>query len=212
MAESTNPAAPAPRRREPRAATNEAPAPRAGELSAAAKAALAAASRDREAAPPRMGQRAQVDAIAALIEGGGESGERAPRRDRGRGNGADDEPAGDPPAARRRRGEVAEEERGTEEAATGDDAERRQEGADHDDGEHDDGEGEQHGDDDSVTLDDLARHAGLTAQELNKLPVRVGPDSMTFGELKAKLPDLAKLEQSRAEFEERRDLAELELI
>src|SRR5262245_5845419 len=210
MAESQQTAAPPPpRRRDPKAATNEATPGKPGELTAAAKAALAAASRDREAAPPRLSGRAQVDAVAALIEGGsteqdagddGERQQRQPERRRRGSNGAaggaeiagDDESEGVGEAEARRR-------RGDDEGDAGED-----DGAD--------GEDDAHGDDDSVTLDDLARHAGLTAQEINKLPVRIGPDTLTLGELKARLPDLAKLDASRAEFEERRELAELEII
>lgn len=54
-----------------------------------------------------------------------------------------------------------------------------------------------------LTIDLVAEKLGLSKDELNKVEVRVGPDTLTLGELKAKLPELAKLETKRVEFDSR---------
>lgn len=56
-----------------------------------------------------------------------------------------------------------------------------------------------------VTIDDLADQLGLTRKELNSVTVQVGADTMTLGELKAKLPELAKLAGDRVKWETERD-------
>jgi hypothetical protein len=77
----------------------------------------------------------------------------------------------------------------------------------------DDDQAEQlHGDDDETSLDDLARALRVTPKELNKVTLQVGDQKLTLGELKAKLPMLAKLEQERAEFADQRQTTELEQI
>lgn len=62
------------------------------------------------------------------------------------------------------------------------------------------------------TLDDVAKKLGLTKAELNAVEVAVGHERMTLGELKAKLPELAKLDKSRAEYEEGKGEWELQRI
>jgi hypothetical protein len=86
----------------------------------------------------------------------------------------------------------------------------------HDDGgeEKDGDEDEEHGagEDTPVSLDDVAKAVGLSKTELNAVEVRVGPDKLTLGELKAKLPEVARLAHDRLEFEERKTATELEQI
>jgi hypothetical protein len=76
------------------------------------------------------------------------------------------------------------------------------------------GEGEpgSAGEPEPFTLESIAERLELTNQELNKAVVRVGHEEMTLGELKAKLPELAKLEQTRAQFDERVGTWELSKI
>jgi hypothetical protein len=79
-----------------------------------------------------------------------------------------------------------------------------------DDADEDQGE---HADDATPTLDDLAEHAGLTAADLNKLPVKVGGGvTLTLGEMKSRWSELVKLDTVRAEFEERQQAQELDAI
>jgi len=63
-----------------------------------------------------------------------------------------------------------------------------------------------------ASIDDVGKAAGLTKGQLNQIEVRVGPDVMTLGEMKAKLPELARLGSDRLEFEQRKELTELEQI
>lgn len=63
-----------------------------------------------------------------------------------------------------------------------------------------------------ATADDAAKALGLSRKEFNALTVQVGADSMTIGELKDKLPELAKLDRSRAELDDERGTWELERI
>jgi len=79
-------------------------------------------------------------------------------------------------------------------------------------GDEDDGDAgrEEHGQ--LLTVDDAAKRLGLTRQEFNALQVQVGADSMTLGELKAKLPELMKLDSGRAELDDARGTWELERI
>jgi hypothetical protein len=74
------------------------------------------------------------------------------------------------------------------------------------------GEPGSEGEPEPLTLDSVAERLELTNAELNKALVRVGPDTMTLGELKAKLPELAKLDESRAQLEERVGSWELQKI
>lgn len=74
------------------------------------------------------------------------------------------------------------------------------------------GEGEPDDDAGPGTIDDVAKRLGLTRKELNAVEVEVNGDKMTLGELKAKLPELVKLDQSRAEWEESRDKQGLEVL
>jgi hypothetical protein len=62
------------------------------------------------------------------------------------------------------------------------------------------------------SLDAAAKALGLTRSEFNALPVQVGPHTLTLGELKAKLPDLVKLDQSRAEVDDARGEVELRRV
>lgn len=183
------------------------------ELSDAAKAALAQASQQRAEAPPRMGQREQIQAVQALIEG------------------ADSEPAGDPDGAddgrdsngrfRRREREAPDDADGT--GADDSDPDGREEGQqrraddEREDDADDDGQEREHGADDMSTLDDLARAAGLTRRELNKLPLNItGPKgeawTIELGELKTRMADLYKLDHDRAEYAESRSQFELERV
>jgi hypothetical protein len=77
-----------------------------------------------------------------------------------------------------------------------------------------DGEGEAPGaeSDDPVTLDDVADAIGLSRRELNQVSVEVDGKAMTLGELKAKLPQLAKLEADRVAFTSERDRWGLERV
>src|SRR6478736_3832846 len=52
-----------------------------------------------------------------------------------------------------------------------------------------------------ASLDEAAKALGMTRQEFNAIPVSVGAESMTLGELKAKLPELLKLDASRERLE-----------
>jgi hypothetical protein len=63
-----------------------------------------------------------------------------------------------------------------------------------------------------LTADDAAKRLGLTRQEFNALQVQVGSESMTLGELKAKLPEVLKLDSGRAELDDARGTWELERI
>jgi hypothetical protein len=68
------------------------------------------------------------------------------------------------------------------------------------------------GEPEPLTLDAVAERLELTKAELNQALVRVGPDTMTLGELKAKLPELAKLDETRAQFDERVGTWELQKV
>jgi hypothetical protein len=63
-----------------------------------------------------------------------------------------------------------------------------------------------------ASLDEAAKQLGMTRQEFNAIPVQVGAESMTLGELKARLPDLLKLDQNREQLEDARGTWELERI
>lgn len=80
----------------------------------------------------------------------------------------------------------------------------------------DEQQGEHEGTDEETnftgSLDDIAKALGLSRTELNAVEVQIGPHKMSLGELKAKLPELVKLEDSRLEFEQRREVVELEQI
>lgn len=62
------------------------------------------------------------------------------------------------------------------------------------------------------SLDDVAELAGLTRGQLNAIPVQIGDKVLTLGELKAKLPELAKVDATRAELEEQRGTIELRRV
>ena len=79
-------------------------------------------------------------------------------------------------------------------------------------GEEGDGDGSADPDGKPASLDDVAKRLGMTRQELNSIPVQIGAESMTLGELKAKLPELVKLDQSREELDDERGTWELERI
>lgn len=79
------------------------------------------------------------------------------------------------------------------------------------DGEEGDEEGDE-GDARPSTIDDVAKKLGLSRKELNAVEVEVNGDKMTLGELKAKLPELVKLDSVRAEWEESRDKQGLEVL
>jgi hypothetical protein len=63
-----------------------------------------------------------------------------------------------------------------------------------------------------VTADDAAKRLGLTRQQFNALTVQVGSESITLGDLKAKLPELVKLDSARTELDDERGTWELERI
>lgn len=63
-----------------------------------------------------------------------------------------------------------------------------------------------------TSLDDAARRLNMTRQELNKLPVQVGDQTMTLGELKAKLPELLKVGADREKLSDERGEWELEKV
>lgn len=191
-------------RRDAKATANEA-APPKSELTATAKAALAAASRDRQATPGRMGAKERVDAVAALIDGGSGADEQQPESNTGKRKprrGAQDD------AESRAVNEDSEADHGE----PGEQREKRSRDDEGDEGDEDESKGE-HDDEDSPTLDDLAAHAGLSAADLNKLPVKLGGNvTLTLGEMKARWSELAKLDEVRAEFDERKQQQELDAI
>ena len=76
-------------------------------------------------------------------------------------------------------------------------------------GEADDGDG---GDAPPASLDDVAKRLGMTRQEFNAIPVQVGGDTLTLGELKAKLPELARLDKDREALDDERGNWELERV
>ncbi|HSC79914.1 MAG TPA: hypothetical protein VLC08_06155 [Chitinolyticbacter sp.] len=103
--------------------------------------------------------------------------------------------------------------------AEGDDDQAGKRGPDDGDPDDDDqGDPDEEGDEDDAgqdkpaTLDEAAKRLGMTRQEFNAIPVQVGAQSMTLGELKAKLPELLKLDQSREQLEDDRGTWELERI
>jgi hypothetical protein len=53
-----------------------------------------------------------------------------------------------------------------------------------------------------LTIEGVAEKLGISNAELNKVKLKVGPDELTLGELKAALPKVAKLEADREEFSE----------
>lgn len=71
------------------------------------------------------------------------------------------------------------------------------------------GEGGQAG---PLTLAGVAERLGITNKELNAVEVAVGADRMTLGELKAKLPELAKFERARVDFEDERSTWQLKHV
>lgn len=79
-----------------------------------------------------------------------------------------------------------------------------------DEGDEDEGEGSQAAQ--VSTIDDAAKALGLSRSEFNALEVKVGNETMTLGELKAKLPEVLKLDKSRTEFDDARGQWELERI
>lgn len=58
------------------------------------------------------------------------------------------------------------------------------------------------GEGEPLTIEGVAEKLGISNAELNKVKLKVGPDELTLGELKAALPKVAKLEQEREEFTE----------
>jgi hypothetical protein len=102
----------------------------------------------------------------------------------------------------------------------GDDAEQlgQQRAADDpgDDDDTDDDDEDPDGDDAGpgpvANLDDAAKRLGMTRQEFNAIPVQVGGASLTLGELKAKLPELLKLDARAAELDDARGGWELERV
>lgn len=63
-----------------------------------------------------------------------------------------------------------------------------------------------------ATLDDVAKRLGLSKSELNAVEVAVGHERMSLGELKAKLPELARLDKSRTEHDDAKSNWELQRI
>jgi hypothetical protein len=82
----------------------------------------------------------------------------------------------------------------------------RAEGAGADDGAGDEGAGEgvagEGSEGEPLTIEGVAEKLGISNAELNKVKLKVGPDELTLGELKAALPKVAKLEADRETFEE----------
>lgn len=143
----------------------------------------------------------RTDAVAALIDGGASAAD-------GQGDGTERKRRGErvAPGALDDSGQGDVDEHGTD-ADQG-----RSDGDDDDEGDQGQQEGE-HADDATPTLDDLAKHAGLTVAELNKLPVKLGAGvTLTLGEMKARWSELAKLDTVRAEFDERKQQQELDAI
>jgi hypothetical protein len=192
---------PAPRqKRDAKATANEATGQRA-ELTPAAKAALAAASRDRGAAPARMGAKERVDAVAALIDGGSGDDRPASGNKRQRSRAQDDGASG-----------AVDEVDGVDDAQADEGGEHRGQDDEGDQGDENEDEGK-HDDDATPTLDDLAAHAGLSTADLNKLPVKLGAGvTLTLGEMKGRWSELVKLDETRAEFEDRKQQQELDAI
>ena len=88
---------------------------------------------------------------------------------------------------------------------------RGAEGAGAGEGEGAEGEGEGgageggEGGEGELTIEGVAEALGITNAELNKVRLKVGPDELTLGELKAALPKVAKLEADREDLEETRN-------
>jgi hypothetical protein len=85
-------------------------------------------------------------------------------------------------------------------------------GADEDPVDDEDGGDEAPAQGELLTADDAAKRLGLTRQQFNALQVQVGAESMTLGELKAKLPEVLKLDKGRAELDDDRGTWELERV
>lgn len=159
-----------------------------------------------------MGTKEKTDAVAALLNGEAPAAARASEH-------GEEEP-GERRSPRKRRdsqGDAAAGGAGDEDRELHDS--EAEEGSEHrgaDDGDDEQGEDEderEHDDDDAPTLDDLAKHAGLTTADLNKLPVKLGAGvTLTLGEMKQRWSELVKLDETRAEFEQHREQQELEAI
>jgi hypothetical protein len=80
------------------------------------------------------------------------------------------------------------------------------------DGAEDEDEGAAAADAPLVSVDDAAKKLGLTREQFNALTVQVGGDSLTLGQLKAKLPEIARLDKARNELDDERGTWELERI
>jgi hypothetical protein len=63
-----------------------------------------------------------------------------------------------------------------------------------------------------ASLDDAAKRLGLTRAEFNAIPVQVGDKTLTLGELKARLPDVLKLDARATELDDERGSWELERV
>jgi len=185
-------------------------------------------------AAPRVryrGLKEQTDAVAALIAAG-DPGASVTRQERRQGAG---EGRGALSVARSRRAQAGElgEEGGELAGAEGRGVDGEGADADHvieldphaeghqsDEGHHkqegnegdDDDDGAHEGDDSTLTEADVRKGLGVSREVLNTMRLQVGDKTMTLGELKAKLPALAKLDASVAEFDERRGRQELEAI
>lgn len=137
----------------------------------------------------RLGTAEQVRQIAALIDGAGpepdEDGDDAPQSDGGA-DGGQEGGDGDSQGP----GEQGDEDGQSEGDEAGESAQLRK----------------------PETLDAAAKALGLTRSEFNALPVQVGPHTLTLGELKAKLPELMKLDLSRAEVDDARGEVELRRV
>jgi len=139
--------------------------------------------RKREAEPRRLVGKDLTDAVAGILAGGSVDDE----------GDQDDEGAQDEGAQGRER--PAGRDDGDE--AVGDEA---------------GSEGQDDGIEHETSMEDVARALKLKASELNKVAVTVDGGRVTLGELKAGWSKVAKLDQERAEFDERVTTTQLEQI
>jgi hypothetical protein len=79
-------------------------------------------------------------------------------------------------------------------------------------GEPDDQAEELEGGEAPITVDDAAKKLGMSRAEFNALAVQVGDQRLTLGELKAKLPELMKLDKDRESLDDARGTWELERV
>ena len=129
-------------------------------------------------------------------------------------NGSHEAPREQPKREQQEQGEEVQRPRPVPRIEEDESGEERDEGDQGDEaGEHKQGvEDEGESGDVRASIDDLGKAVGLSRAELNAVEVRVGPETMTLGELKAKLPEVARLQGERLEFEQRKEMTELEQI